>query len=269
MKRRTSIAAGLLVVGLLGTRASFAETISVPDDYELSQDAIDASSDGDVIDIAPGVYKEFNLDPRGKPITIQGALNDDGTLTTTIDAQQGGSVFVFDSQEGEGTIVRNLVMVGGTGTQSYGFLHGGGILCQLSHPTISNCMIIGHTAERGGGISCLFSRPTIDNCVISDNAADVGGGIHCFGSTSSPTITDCTISDNTAFSGAGIGCQSHSPVPNTPIISGCTIKNNIASQNGGGILCNDSNATLSACTISGNTANDGGGIFCYSGNPTI
>lgn len=258
-----------LSLAFIGSSATFAATINVPDDYELIQDAIDASSDGDVISIAPGIYKESNLDPGGRPITIQGTLNDDGSLVTTIDAQQIGSVFVCDSQEGEGTIIRNLVMTGGTGTQTYGFLHGGGIHCEFSHPTISNCTIIGHTAERGGGISCLFSSPTIDNCIISNNTADVGGGIYGYGSTSSPSISGCTISNNTAFSGAGISCSSNNSVPNSPSINSCTIESNVASQNGGGILCTDSNSTIKSCMISGNTANDGGGIFCYSSSPTI
>ena len=268
MNRIAAVTAGLSLA-FIGSSATFAATINVPEDYATIQGAIDASSDGDVINIAPGIYKESNLDPGGRPITIQGTLNDDGSLVTTIDAQQIGSVFVCDSQEGEGTIIRNLMMTGGTGNQTYGFLHGGGIHCEFSHPTISNCTIIGHTAERGGGISCLFSSPTIDNCIISDNTADVGGGIYCFGNTSSPRISNCTISDNTAYSGGGISCASNKPVPNTPIISGCMIKSNVASQNGGGILCTNSNSTVDACTISGNTANDGGGIYCYNSSPTI
>ncbi|MCH2143399.1 MAG: right-handed parallel beta-helix repeat-containing protein [Phycisphaerales bacterium] len=268
MTHIAAVIAGLSLA-FFGSSATIAGTINVPGDYALIQDAINASSDGDVINIAPGIYTESNLDPGGKPITIQGVLNDGGSLATTIDAQQGGSVFVLNSQEGEGTIIRNLVITGGTGTQTYGFLHGGGIHCQFSHPTISNCMILGHTAERGGGISCLFSSPTIDNCIISDNAADVGGGIYGYGNTSSPSITGCTISYNTAFSGAGISCSSNNSVPNNPILNGCTIKSNTASQNGGGILCTDSNSTIKSCTISGNTANDGGGIYCYSSNPTI
>ena len=65
----------------------------MPGDHATIQGAIDASSDGDVIAIAAGIYNEANLNPGGKAITIQGTLNGDGSLATTIDAQQQGSVF--------------------------------------------------------------------------------------------------------------------------------------------------------------------------------
>ena len=80
------------VLGLAGS--SFAETIHVPGDYTLIQDAINASSDGDVIAIAAGTYHEHTLTPNGKAITIGSAS---GNLDVTINASGPGSVFVINS----------------------------------------------------------------------------------------------------------------------------------------------------------------------------
>ena len=212
------------VLGLAGS--SFAETINVPSDHDTIQGAINASSDGDVIAIAAGTYYEHSLNPNNKAITIQGTLNGDGSLATTIDAQQGGRVFTIESGEGDGTVIKDLVITGGLASGSWP----------------NNC---------GGGISCWYSNPTISNCTISGNTADYGGGGGIYSYSSNPTITDCEISDNIANGGGGIYCDSGS----NPTISGCTISGNMAALNAGGIGCDNSNPTISGSEICGNYPN--------------
>ena len=232
----TSIVATLALAG-----TSFAATIHVPGDHATIQGAINASSNGDVIAIAAGTYYEANLNPGGKAITIGSAS---GNLDVTIDAQQGGSVFVLDSGEGDGTVIKDLVITGGLAD------YGGGIYCfSGSDPTISNCTISGNEAyDYGGGIWCYYSNPTISGCTIEGNTSDYGGGgIFC--EDSSPTISNCTIEGNTGDHGGGIFCEYWSH----PTISGCTIEGNTAGD-GGGICCwGGSKPTISGCTISGNT----------------
>ncbi|MCH2132591.1 MAG: right-handed parallel beta-helix repeat-containing protein, partial [Phycisphaerales bacterium] len=236
MNRIAAVIAGLSLA-FVGTSATFAGTINVPGDQPTIAAAISASVNGDVINIAAGTYNEANLNPDGKAITIQGTLNGDGSLATTIDAQQGGSVFVFNSGEGDGTVIKDLVITGGTGTLHEGWILGGGfIIMNGSSPTISGCTISGNTATFGGGIYCGNNgNPTIIGCEISGNAGyDAGGGIYCW-DNSNATITNCTIEGNTANSGGGIYC------------------------------IESSNPTISDCTIEGNTAKAGGGIF-FSGS---
>ena len=84
-----------LLTTLMFAGTSFAETINVPGDHATIQGAIDASVNGDVIAIAAGTYHEHSLNPGGKAITVQGTLNKDGSLATTINANGGGSVFFF------------------------------------------------------------------------------------------------------------------------------------------------------------------------------
>ena len=251
MRAICAIVASLVLAG-----TTFGDTINVPADYPTIQGAIDASSDGDEINIAAGTYYEYNLNPSGKAITIQGTLNGDGTLATTIDAQQNGNVFTIVSGEDNETVIQNLSITGGENAS----LDGGGIYCNQSSPTISSCTIFGNTANnRGGGISCYNKcQPIITGCTITDNSANEGGGVHY--NNSNGTIINCKIEANTAANlgyGAGIHCYNNA----NPTISGCTIsKNTTVLGSGGGIYCYNSNAIINSCTIEDNTAGVGGGI---------
>ncbi|MEE2718797.1 MAG: hypothetical protein VX727_03330 [Planctomycetota bacterium] len=192
MNRIAAVVAGLSLA-FVGTSTTFADTINVPADYPTIQGAINASSNGDVITIAAGTYNEHSLlPPADKAITIQGTVNGDGTLATTIDAQQAGSVFVVNSGEGNGTVIRDLVITGGSTSG------GGGINCNFSSPTISGCHITGNTATYyGGGIYCGGSNPTISGCTILGNSAEHGGGIYSY--ESNPHLIGCSVSDNTNY----------------------------------------------------------------------
>ena len=138
------------VLGLAGS--SFAETINVPSDHAtIARLRSVRQSDGDVIAIAAGTYYEHSLNPNGKAITIGSAS---GNLDVTIDAQQGGSVFVINSGEDDGTVIKDLVITGGTGQ--------------------TNIRRMGRSWVVGGGIYCLNSNPTISGCTIEATTRAVG-----------------------------------------------------------------------------------------------
>ncbi|MBT6129418.1 MAG: DUF1565 domain-containing protein, partial [Candidatus Marinimicrobia bacterium] len=152
-------------------------------------------------------------------------------------------------------------------------VEGAGIKCaNASSPSITNCIISGNTASgNGGGICSPNSLPVITNCTITGNIASNGAGIFLY--FSNPTITNCTISENDAIGdggengGGGIHCDSSSPS-----ITDCIISGNTTSYGGGGIYCNNSSSPVIAnSTVSGNTASvHGGGIDSYNScSPTI
>jgi parallel beta-helix repeat protein len=208
------------VLGLAGS--SFAETINVPSDHATIQGAIDASSHGDVIAIAAGTYYEHSLNPNDKAITIWSAS---GNLDVAIDAQQGGGVFVINSGEADTTVIKDLVITGGSASS------GSGIYCCYTSPTITNCTISDNTAHwgRAGEISCSYnSSPTISGCTITGNTADygVGGGIYC--GYSNPTISDCTITGNTAILRGGFA-----NLRSSPVLTECVFTDNTATERGG------------------------------------
>jgi len=72
------------------------------------------------------------------------------------------------------------------------------------------------------------------------------------------------IQNGHAYDGGGIYC-----LYSNPTISANTISGNSADLFGGGIYCDDSSPTISNNTISGNSAAFGGGIFYWDSSPTI
>ena len=68
-------------------QAGLAATFAVPADFPTIQGAIDASVDGDWVEVAAGTYLEA-IDFTGKNIQVVGA----GPAVTTIDAQQSTGI---------------------------------------------------------------------------------------------------------------------------------------------------------------------------------
>jgi len=266
------------------------------------QAAIDTASNGDVIIIQPGTYYE-NIDFLGQAIAIKSSdpNNTAGVESTIIDGNQAGSVVTFNNEEGSDSILAGVTLQNGKAN------YGGGIYCNGSSPTITNCIItqnsaLGSSDTDGGGIYCKASSPIITNCIIKNNTTNhsgagiccdfssspnilnciitenictledptnpVGGGICCW-DNSSPTISNCTINNNSAALGGGVYCYEDS----IPIIIDCTIIGNSCVGRGGGLCCYNSRLStpmvITNCNISGNSAETGGGISCKQISPTI
>ncbi|MEE2907658.1 MAG: right-handed parallel beta-helix repeat-containing protein [Planctomycetota bacterium] len=265
MRAICAIVASLVLAG-----TTFANTINVPGDYPTIQGAVDAANNSDEILVAPGTYTgtgDWVINPGGKAITIQATGSAEETI---LDGEGVRRVVLCTGGEGSDTVIKGFTITGGSASS------GGGIWCNNSSPTITDCTISNNTASvRGGGISCnQDGNPTITGCTISNNTASGtagdGGGISCF--YSYPTITDCTISDNTAneYSG-GIYC-----LYSDPTISGCMISGNTASEDGGGIYCYNSNPTITDTTVCGNDPDqiygkwtDNGGNYVHEICPVV
>ena len=270
MNRFASIVAGLSLA-FVGTSTTIAATINVPGDYPTIQEAINASSDGDTIQLVQGLYTESNINVNST-VTIQGTVVDGDPVTIVQRLTDGQPVFVISN--GNATL-RGLQILPVSGT------FGTGISITGGSPTIDNCYISGHTSS---GISCVWSNPHITNCTISANSAVSGGGIYCRGSES--TISGCTITGNTAGTGGGIYVDLFSPT-----ISNCHITGNTANANsnaeiggpsgfGGGIYSGPnkpvalSGPTITDCHITDNRVTGalafaGGGIATYQSIPHL
>ena len=175
-----------------------ADKIDVPGEYPTIQAAIDAAQDGDIVEIANGIYTGVgnkNLDFTGKAITVRSASRD--PRMCVIDCEGEGRGFHFHNIEKPDSLINGLTITRGT-------LEGGGVYCKYSSPSIINCIISGNSTENhGGGIYCQFSSPTLTNCTINGNSSNHGGGIYNY-EVSNPTLTNCTITANTSNNVGGI-----------------------------------------------------------------
>jgi hypothetical protein len=99
---------GLLIIAALAIAPAHADTLHVPGEYATIQDAIDASVDGDIVEIADGTYTgagNKNLDFGGRAITVRSAAGD--PTFCIIDCEDDGRGFYFHCDEGPDSIVRD------------------------------------------------------------------------------------------------------------------------------------------------------------------
>jgi len=178
------------------------------------------------------------------------------------------------------------------------FAYGGGILSQgagnrlsIKFSSIINNAVSTPDGTEGGGIAVhdgctlnISASKIAYNSATSAFASASGGGIASSGAQG-VTISNCTILANRATSlgasDAGVGGGIALRNDNTAaLISGTSITMNSSyspnSASGGGLYFNAETATISSCTVKGNTANApvwaigvGGGIAADSSNITV
>lgn len=246
---------------LINVSISWATIWDVPVDFDNIQAAIDAPVviDGDIIELSVEEYTgegNYEIDYGNKEITIRSLAGDPESCV--IDCNGNGGGFIFNSGEGVGSILEGVTVRNGSADQ------GGAVLCDLSSPTINNCIF--ETCEAnfiGGGIYCTHSSPVLTNCQIRGNISGISGGGVYMMNDSSPEFTDCTIRNNSAMDeavdnyGGGIWFYFSSPT-----FADCRIDSNATDDYGGGIACDFTSGSFDNCVINGNSAGSGGGIFC-------
>jgi len=245
--------------------------------FKTIQEGIDASSHGDTVIVAEGIYVE-NVHLKGKNITLTGTdpLNGAAVANTVIDGDQSGSVVTFWGTEGASCVLCGFTIRNGKGE------FGGGI-CGGDYPydvhtlaTIRNNVIVANSSFRtvdsgvyGGGL--YGCDGLIENNVIAGNFTEnVGGGLcECDG-----TIQNNVITGNSATFGGGLGfcdgaMQNNLIAGNSVmwrsghggglyrcngIVRNNTIVYNMANWGGG---LDFSEGTILNCVIWGNTAREG------------
>jgi hypothetical protein len=137
-------------------------------------------------------------------------------------------------------------------------LNGGGLIfieCPRSE-VIDTVIEQNHAPKgRGGGVQCNRSSPTFSNCTIRGNEAHFGGGVSIY-STSSPAFANCTIVGNRGVAGGAIRAAHHS----NPTFVGCTVADNQVTTGGGGGLSiwRGCSARFMESTLERNRADRGG-----------
>ena len=268
--------------------------IYVPADFNTIQAAINASSDGGIIIVEPGIYFE-NIDFRGKNVIVQSIApeNTDTIASTIIDGGNNGTVVKFESGETEDAMLYGFTIINGSaGTNG----DGGGIrITNGSAPVIKSNVIRLNSARYGAGILVSEnSEPTTlmntvaenratgsrgagiyvinqSHAIIKDNVftdhENVDGVIHIGGSNAghkaSADITGNFINNNsTTFGAGGIKVT----VESNAVIAGNTITNNHgAGDNVSGAISitHNSLAEITNNVVTGNSGSRAGAILVY------
>lgn len=198
----TLILSFLLVAMGSGFNGAEATVLSVPSKYKTIQDAVNASSSGDVIQVSAGTYKEQIQLKAG--ITLRG----EGYEKTVIDGEKKNGDVVVGANDTviEGFTIRNSGSRGKTGDDMDAGIKGAdnaamallnnriennnaGIL--LSHGSTS--LIANNIIEKNEvfGIYILYSAPFVENNIVYGNKVY---GIYC--ASSKPAIVNNTIVGN-------------------------------------------------------------------------
>jgi hypothetical protein len=219
-----------------------------------------ANSDGstDTIQFSPSLFSTpqtidltKGLGITANNLTIQGP----GAGLVTISGTHQVQVFNVSAA--------TVSVSGVTITGGYGSLGGGIEYTGAGTMTLAGVVLSGSTAGDGGGIANAGSGTVaMTDCTVTNNFANTGGGIVIKG-PGSLTLTRCTVANNSAGTGAGIQVFNYSQATGPVALVDCTIAGNSSagSNRGGGLSVSAPIiATLTNCTIFGNSAYAGGGI---------
>ncbi|MDP8240670.1 MAG: right-handed parallel beta-helix repeat-containing protein [Candidatus Hatepunaea meridiana] len=185
--------------------------------FDVIQEAIDASENGNIVQVSPGEYFE-NLTVGNKSIVLTGdPANPEEVI---IDGAEEGSVIRVGEEDTD-----NVFLIDGFTITNGAASDGGGIVAFRCDITIRNCIITGNSAEdEGGGLYLVCSKITVIETAITMNSALLGGGVAGGAGLDSLCLFErCLIAGNEAV-GAGAAkfwC------PGDYTLVNCTVADNI------------------------------------------
>jgi parallel beta-helix repeat protein len=222
----------LAVLTFVAAQTVFAATLRVPQDHKTIQDAVDASSPGDMILVAPGKYLERIRLKSGIIVRSEGdhAMGTDGlkrTEATVIDGggqgKRGAGVIMAEGSTLDGFTITNVGAYDELLWKKHFASHGdelgdeeGSVQAEGTTPAISiqglSCTVIHCIVHHNGdvGIGILGREKTTTAPLIKDNVVyrNMGGGIGV-AEGAEPIIRGNICKENLR---AGIGCRNANPV---------------------------------------------------------
>jgi hypothetical protein len=239
------------------------------------QDAIDASSDGDLVLVTNGVYATGGRVVYGsltnrvvidKAVTVQSINGPGATIIRGYQIPSSSAAYSSDVRcvyMKNNVVLDGFTITGGAALSVFGGgtinfartqLAGGGVFCETTNSMLTNCILTGNTcvstdSQAGGG---AIYQGTLDNCILSNNLVP-GYGVPG-GAAYQSLLINCLITSNSASFGGGAAFS---------ILNHCSVIANIApfygstSWGGGTYMC-----TANYCVISGNLSTSSGGGDC-------
>jgi uncharacterized repeat protein (TIGR03803 family) len=236
------------------------------------QDAVDVAEPGDTILVTNGVYASGERDSNrvmvDKPIAVQSVNGPEVTIIQGLKISTNRNAGLRCMYLASGASLNGFTLTNGAARYSEnvdppGYV-GGGVFCEDTNASVSNCILIGNSGffsdggsqARGGGAW----GGTLNNCKLIQNTAGRGGG------AAWSTLNDCLLYRNIAndpflendgIGGGAVNC----------LLNNCTVATNNALLFGGGA----SGCELRNCTVIGNRADAyGGGLsWCTINNSVL
>jgi hypothetical protein len=195
---------------LLSVATAATLTVGPNQDYAAIQDAIDASADGDLIEVAPGTYEEA-IDFDGKDIEVVGT---GGSSATTLDGD-GAATFAVTLSSGESSLalLQGFTLDNVTGYQALYVANG--------DPRFEDLVIAEFDLQTTAPVVVEQSGATFTDCVFSTNESAYGAGhLHVI-DPQDALFEDCTFEDGFSQSGNGsIEVESDCSSPGSVSFSG-------------------------------------------------
>jgi predicted outer membrane repeat protein len=233
--------------------------IRVPGYVSNIQEAIDLTSSGDTVLVAPGTYTgtgNRDLDYGGRNIVV---ISEEGPEFTIIDCEGSQSdphrAFNFITGENSSAILEGFTITGGYGQFMDGYYIGGAVYLDNTTPIIKSCVFDQNNAESGGAIYCDNASPTFNECLFVTNTATIQGGA-VESNNGAPTFNECEFSTNTATIQGGAVAS----INGSPTFNNCDFIGNGGGGKGGAIAGYDAISIMNVCTFDNNSALNGGAI---------
>jgi parallel beta-helix repeat protein len=220
-----------------------------------------------IYNVSPGSLRyEINVAQSGDTIVFANSLKGQ-TITLS-----GEELWINKNLNIEGLGANYLAISGGNNSRVFEIAGAQVTLSGLTieggdgQPTSGGTTFPPYEGDGGGILN--GGALALGNCTVTGNhSGGFGGGIYNFGTL---TVSGSTVTSNSASFGGGI----YNDVGSTATVSGCTLSGNSAYNAGGGIYnYYTGTMTVSGCTISGNSASyDGGGIYnngTFTGSLTV
>ncbi|MCK4414687.1 MAG: right-handed parallel beta-helix repeat-containing protein [Candidatus Eisenbacteria sp.] len=222
-------------------------------DYATIQEAIDASWDGDIIELDDGTFTGLRnrmLRRLDRDITIR---SQSGNPAACIIDCEDSSTDGFQYYAPDGPVA---ALEGLTVTRAFRAVD----CIDGASPEITNCVFF--LCDTGIMCSGSGTHPVITGCTLSENTRQsYPSGMRC-DNGASVTLTDCTFIGNAA---GGLELY-HASVG---ILHGCIFVSNLGSWGGGLRVSNAISITLTDCTFYENHAEQNGAAMYVNGTPAM
>ncbi len=156
-----------------------------------------------------------------------------------------------------------------------GLFNAGGTLVVQDSCVITNNMATGAAGSGGGILNDLGVLSVFDSEISGNVSVRAGGGIEDNSMAGNTLVlTNVTLSGNSTAASPGNGGGLHITGPGNSMITGCTVTDNTAALEGGGLWNGTGTMTVSGGWIDGNTAagamaNEGGGGLFNAGGTLV